>query len=55
MGRNLNLDIIAEGIEEPAELDSVRDLGCTHGQGYLYSRPVPADAFTDYLLSRTAR
>jgi diguanylate cyclase (GGDEF)-like protein len=55
MGRNLNLDIIAEGIEEPAELDSVRDLGCTHGQGYLYSRPVPADAFTAYLLAHTAR
>jgi diguanylate cyclase (GGDEF)-like protein len=49
MGRNLNLDVIAEGIEEPSELDSVRDLGCTHGQGYLYSRPVPAAEFTAYL------
>jgi EAL domain-containing protein (putative c-di-GMP-specific phosphodiesterase class I) len=49
MGRNLNLDVIAEGIDEPAELDAVRDLGCTHGQGYLYSRPVPAEAFTAYL------
>jgi diguanylate cyclase (GGDEF)-like protein len=42
MGLNLDLDVIAEGIETPAELDFVRTLGCTHGQGYLFSRPVPA-------------
>jgi diguanylate cyclase (GGDEF)-like protein len=43
MGLNLNLQVIAEGIETSEELDLVRELGCTHGQGYLYSRPVPAD------------
>jgi diguanylate cyclase (GGDEF)-like protein len=42
MGLNLDLDVIAEGIETQAELDYVRELGCTHGQGYLYSRPIPA-------------
>jgi diguanylate cyclase (GGDEF)-like protein len=44
MGLNLDLDVIAEGIETPQELDFVTTLGCTHGQGYLFSRPLSADA-----------
>ena len=44
MGLNLELDVIAEGIETPQELDFVRTLGCTHGQGYFFSRALPADA-----------
>ncbi|MDY7089575.1 MAG: EAL domain-containing protein [Actinomycetota bacterium] len=43
MGLNLQLKVIAEGIETEEELALVRELGCTHGQGYLFSRPVPAD------------
>jgi predicted signal transduction protein with EAL and GGDEF domain len=43
MGLNLDLDVIAEGIETPEELDFVTTLGCTHGQGYLFTRPVPAE------------
>jgi diguanylate cyclase (GGDEF)-like protein len=42
MGLNLDLDVIAEGIETPQELDIVTTLGCTHGQGYLFTRPIPA-------------
>jgi diguanylate cyclase (GGDEF)-like protein len=49
MGLNLDLQVIAEGIETEAELALVRELGCTHGQGYLYSRPVPAGELTAYL------
>jgi len=52
MGLNLDLQVIAEGIETGEELDLVRQLGCTHGQGYLYSRPVPADECTVYLAGR---
>jgi diguanylate cyclase (GGDEF)-like protein len=44
MGLNLELDVIAEGIETAEELEMVRELGCTHGQGYFYSRPVLAEA-----------
>jgi EAL domain-containing protein (putative c-di-GMP-specific phosphodiesterase class I) len=54
MGLNLNLQVIAEGIETSQELDLVRELGCTHGQGYLYSRPVPADECTAYLATQHA-
>jgi diguanylate cyclase (GGDEF)-like protein len=42
MGANLGLDIVAEGIETPAQLARLRDLGCHYGQGYLFSPPVPA-------------
>jgi diguanylate cyclase (GGDEF)-like protein len=55
MGLNLNLKVIAEGIETDEELRLVRELGCTHGQGYLYSRPVPAGDFTAYLAGHAAR
>jgi EAL domain-containing protein (putative c-di-GMP-specific phosphodiesterase class I) len=49
MGLNLNLDVIAEGIETSFELDYVRELGCTHGQGYFYSRAVPPDLAQTYI------
>jgi EAL domain-containing protein (putative c-di-GMP-specific phosphodiesterase class I) len=49
MGLNLNLDVIAEGIETPEELDLVRRLGCTHGQGFLYSPPVPAAKLKNFM------
>ena len=44
LGLNLGLDVIAEGIESVEELEAVRGLGCTHGQGSQYSAPVPAEA-----------
>ncbi|MFN0153549.1 MAG: putative bifunctional diguanylate cyclase/phosphodiesterase [Gaiella sp.] len=42
LARSLDLNTIAEGIEEPAQRDRLLALGCTIGQGYLFSRPVPA-------------
>jgi len=38
----LGLGIVAEGIETTAQLEALRELGAQHGQGYLFSRPVPA-------------
>jgi diguanylate cyclase (GGDEF)-like protein len=52
MGLNLNLAVIAEGIETISELEYVRELGCTHGQGYLYSRPVPAGPAQAFISGR---
>jgi EAL domain-containing protein (putative c-di-GMP-specific phosphodiesterase class I) len=34
---------LAEGIETQQQLDQLRSEGCDEGQGYLFSRPVPAD------------
>jgi diguanylate cyclase (GGDEF)-like protein len=48
LSRALDLDVIAEGIETPAQRDAVRSLGCTFGQGYLFARPAPAAAFATF-------
>ncbi|MGU3432723.1 EAL domain-containing protein [Actinomycetes bacterium M1A6_2h] len=41
--------LIIEGCETPAQPETARSLGCTHAQGYLWSRPVPADQVSDML------
>ncbi|HBR58377.1 MAG TPA: hypothetical protein DEA22_13070, partial [Blastocatellia bacterium] len=40
LGENLGLDVVAEGIETDRQLEMLRSLGCKHGQGYLFSKPV---------------
>jgi EAL domain-containing protein (putative c-di-GMP-specific phosphodiesterase class I) len=42
MGTSLGLDVIAEGIEGPAQREMLESFGCGYGQGYLFSRPLPA-------------
>jgi len=49
MAHNLNLRVIAEGVERQEELAFLRDHGCDYAQGYLFGRPVPAEAFFDLL------
>ena len=51
MGQSLSMQTVAEGIETTAQLDWLRALGCTHGQGYLFSRPVPRDDLVEILAS----
>ena len=46
-------DIIAEGIETPDLRDSLRARGVTHGQGYLFSHPLPAAGLRQYLAAAT--
>lgn len=50
LARRLGIDVTAEGIEEPAQADILKDLGCRFGQGYLYSPAVAADRI-DAMLS----
>jgi len=49
LGNGLGLTVLAEGIEREQQRDFLRDAGCTVGQGYLYSRPLPADQATRML------
>ncbi|MEX2294638.1 MAG: EAL domain-containing protein [Acidimicrobiales bacterium] len=46
LGAELGLSVIAEGIETADQLDRLRRLGCEHGQGYLFARPMPPDDIT---------
>lgn len=44
------LHVTAEGVELESQYDFLRSLGCNAAQGYLFSRPVPADEFVRLLL-----
>ena len=52
MAHALGLVVVAEGIEDRAQLDVLTRYGCEIGQGYLFSRPVPADRITELLGER---
>ena len=43
LGQNLNIEVVAEGIETEDQLGQLQSLGCGFGQGYLFSKPVPAN------------
>jgi diguanylate cyclase (GGDEF)-like protein len=43
LGRNLGLDVVAEGVETDEVWEALRELGCTLAQGYLIGKPMPAD------------
>jgi EAL domain-containing protein (putative c-di-GMP-specific phosphodiesterase class I) len=55
MGRNLGLEVIAEGVETRAQADFLNAEGCHELQGFLFSKPLPADAFEDFLQSAASR
>jgi diguanylate cyclase (GGDEF)-like protein len=52
LGRNLGLDVVAEGVENEQVWDRLRALGCTAAQGYYLSRPVPAPELEAWLQQR---
>jgi len=49
LGRMLDLDLVAEGIETEEQAAWFRDLGCTLAQGYLFAHPMPAAQLERYL------
>ena len=49
MGHALGLKVVAEGVETEAQRALLRKQGCDEMQGYLFSRPMPADRFAQYL------
>jgi len=50
----MNIGVIAEGIETREQAKMLIELGCTTGQGYLYSKPVPAPELIDFLLKKAS-
>ena len=49
LGHNLNLKVIAEGVEQIEQQDILAALGCNEIQGYYYSRPLPEQDYIDFL------
>ncbi len=50
MAHKLNIKVIAEGVETQLQRDLLKQIGCDYGQGYLFSKPVPAADFELLLL-----
>ncbi|WP_026374660.1 putative bifunctional diguanylate cyclase/phosphodiesterase [Aestuariibacter salexigens] len=54
IGKSLDCEVVAEGIETMQQLHTLRELGINTGQGYLFSRAVPKDAFIQLAQSELA-
>jgi EAL domain-containing protein (putative c-di-GMP-specific phosphodiesterase class I) len=54
LARSLDLTTVAEGIETMEQVDLLRGMGCDFGQGYLYARPMPFDAYVESILGPLA-
>lgn len=50
LGHNLDLDMVAEGVETQGQQDYLKSLGCDVLQGFLYSKPLPGDEIADFLI-----
>ncbi len=50
-GHQLELSMVAEGIETPEQLEYLRHVGCDFGQGFLYSEPLSDEAVIDLLVA----
>ena len=55
LGKNLGINVIAEGVETEAQRELLTSYGCPKFQGYLFGQPVPADEFKQSLLARLAK
>ena len=41
----LGMDVITEGVETEQQLKALSEMGCSHFQGYYFSKPIPAEEF----------
>lgn len=55
LAKSLDCVTVAEGVEEPGELDELRSLGFDYSQGFHHARPMPAHEFDDYLIADLER
>ena len=49
LAKTMNMDVTGEGVENPNQAKVIRDLGCTHAQGFLYDRPLPPNEFQKWM------
>jgi EAL domain-containing protein (putative c-di-GMP-specific phosphodiesterase class I) len=55
IGHELEMRVVAEGVETPEQLEILRLSGCDTAQGYLFSHPLPADELVNWLSAYRAR
>ncbi|MDQ1636184.1 MAG: hypothetical protein QOJ32_2993 [Frankiaceae bacterium] len=55
LGRNLGLDVVAEGVESEATWQHLADLGCDQAQGFFFARPMPSSEIPAWLETWAAR
>jgi EAL domain-containing protein (putative c-di-GMP-specific phosphodiesterase class I) len=55
IGRSLDIEIAAEGVETMAHARLLRELGCDILQGYAFARPMPAEELESFLRARVQR
>jgi diguanylate cyclase (GGDEF)-like protein len=55
LGRNLGLDVIAEGVENERQSGILTSLGCPFAQGYLFAQPMAHDQLLDWLRQNKSR
>ncbi|MGA5302501.1 putative bifunctional diguanylate cyclase/phosphodiesterase [Nucisporomicrobium flavum] len=55
LGHNLGLTVVAEGVEDAATADALREVGCDLAQGYHFARPMDAEALTRLLRTEVSR
>jgi diguanylate cyclase (GGDEF)-like protein/PAS domain S-box-containing protein len=55
LARELNLEVVAEGIETAVHLERIRRLGCEFGQGYFFSKPLEAEQVDQLLKQQSLR
>ncbi|MDR7079505.1 diguanylate cyclase (GGDEF)-like protein/PAS domain S-box-containing protein [Neobacillus niacini] len=49
LAHHLEMDVVAEGVETTEQLEILKEYNCNHIQGYLFSKPIPADEFAALL------
>jgi diguanylate cyclase (GGDEF)-like protein/PAS domain S-box-containing protein len=55
LAKNMQMDVTAEGIETVEQLEMLRALGCECGQGYLFAKPMEAEAAFQLIAAQTAK
>ena len=55
IAHNLDLHVVAEGVEQAHQIDILKTLNCETVQGYYYSKPLSKDEFTEFLKQQQSK
>ena len=49
LSKQLNMEVICEGVETEEQVELLKHVGCNYAQGYYYSKPVPLEEFFELM------